>query len=189
MKDKYSKIWDLALPYLEQGTMKDFICHTKHVVKSMELLVANEGGDEDILIPAAILHDVGFSKIDKKLQSSKKLEEKREAQRQHLVLAKDIIQDILEKVGYAREDINKIIEIVEVHKFHDPKELEKQLLIDADNLSDVWKEQFYSDIKTYDHTPERVYIFRTKNKYYTKTARKIAEIEMAKRLKEVQELV
>lgn len=189
MNNNYQKIWDLAVPYLKKGTMKDFITHTKHVVKSMELLIKNEGGEERILIPSAILHDVGFSKIDKKLQSSKKLEEKREAQRQHLVLAKDIIQEILGKSGYNQNDIDRIVGIVEEHKFHDPEEKEKQLLIDADNLSDVWKEQFYSDIKAYGHTPERVYIFRTKNEYYTKTARNFAKKEMAKRLREVQELV
>ncbi len=189
MKKKYNKIWELAIPYLKKGIMKDFVVHTQGVVKSMELLVANEGGDEDILIPAAILHDVGFSKISKDLQTNADLSKKREAQRQHLVLAKDIIQEILEKVGYKQADIDKVVGIVEVHKFHDPKELEKQLLIDADNLSDVWSEQFYADIKAYNHTPERVYVFRTRNTYYTKTAKKIAEIEMAKRLKEVQELV
>ena len=92
------------MPYLKRGTMKDFIAHTKHVVKSMELLLANEGGEERILIPAAILHDVGFSKIDKKLQCSKELKEKREAQRQHLVLAGGIIQEILEKVQKSTEN-------------------------------------------------------------------------------------
>ena len=189
MNNNYQTIWELAIPYLKQGSMKDFIVHTKHVVKSMELLIEKEGGEERILIPAAILHDVGFSKIDKGLQCSKDLKEKREAQRQHLVLAKDIIQEILGESGYNQNDIDRIIGIVEVHKFHDPKEKEKQLLIDADNLSDVWKEQFYSDIKSYGHTPERVYIFRTKNTYYTKTARDFAEKEMAKRLREVQELV
>jgi uncharacterized protein len=133
MNNNYQTIWELAIPYLKQGSMKDFIVHTKHVVKSMELLIEKEGGEERILIPAAILHDVGFSKIDKGLQCSKDLKEKREAQRQHLVLAKDIIQEILGESGYNQNDIDRIIGIVEVHKFHDPEDKEKQLLIDADN--------------------------------------------------------
>jgi len=189
MEWKYKKIWDLALPYLKIGKMKDFILHTKNVVKSMELIIAGEGGDKDILIPSAILHDVGFSKIPNDLQTSKELSKKREAQHLHLELAGEIIQEVLEKVGYKQKDIDRIIGIVEVHKFHDPAEKEKRLLIDADNLSDVWKEQFYSDVKAYGTTPERTYIFRTMNTYYTKTAQKISGVEMAKRLKEVQKLV
>ena len=34
---KYNEIWKLAKPYLEKGKMKNFVLHTKGVVKAMEL--------------------------------------------------------------------------------------------------------------------------------------------------------
>lgn len=185
MSYKYQKIWELAVPYLKKGLMKDFVLHTEQVVKSMEILVSKEGGDPDILVPAAILHDVGFSKVSKELQTNAELPKKREAQRQHLLFAKDIIEEILIKVGYKKKDIATIVRIVEVHKFHNPRRLDKQLLIDADNLSDVWKESFDADVISYKCTPADLYEFRTRNKYYTKTANQIATTEMAKRLEEL----
>lgn len=186
MKEKFTTIWNLALPYLHQAIMKDFEVHTQGVVKAMELLIAKEGGDENILIPAAILHDVGFSKVSKELQTNGELEKKREAQRQHLIYCKDIIKEILTKVGYSSNDINKVIEVVKAHKFQDPDELAKRLLIDADNLSDTFHEQFYSDVKTYGFPAKQVYDFRTRNTYYTKTANQISALEMTARFKEIE---
>lgn len=178
MDKKYNQLFDLARPYLEKGSMKDFIHHTRSVVKAMELIINGEGGDRDVLMPAAILHDVGFSKVDNELQRHEVLKKKREAQRQHLEFAPAIIQDILGEVGYDRAKIDKIIDIVKAHKFQDPKELEKQMLIDADNLSDTFLDQFYSDVKAYGSSPERTYEYRTRNKYYTETARNIAAKNM-----------
>jgi len=188
MEQKFRKIWELAIPYLKLGLMKDFVVHTNGVVKAMELLIAKEGGDADILIPAAILHDVGFSKVDKALQTNADLEKKREAQRQHLTYSQEIIEEVLAKVGYDTEDIRAIKEIVMAHKFQDPTEMSKRMLIDADNLSDVFKEQFYSDVQAYNSTPRQVYEFRTRNQYYSSTANQIAETEMAARLKEINNL-
>ena len=159
--------------------MKDFILHTKYVVKSMEMIIAGEGGDASILIPAAILHDVGWSKVVPELQTNSDLEKKREAQRQHIVFAKEIIEEILRQLDYEKKDIERIVSIVQSHKFQDPNDKEKQMLIDADNLSDTFKEQFNTDVKAYHSTPEQVYEYRTRNKYYTKTAKKIAEKNMA----------
>ena len=171
------------MPYLKKGVMKDFVSHTKYVVKSMEMILDGEGGNENILIPSAILHDVGWSKVDLSLQSSDDLEKKREGQRQHITLAKEIVEEILSNAGYSEANIQKVVGIVMAHKFQDPEEKEKQMLIDADNLSDTFKEQFDSDVISYHSTPEQVYEFRTRNTYYTKTAQEIANREMANLLR------
>lgn len=70
MKEKFVKIWELAVPFLKKGKRKDFVLHSKGVVKAMELLLKQEKGDEDILIPAAILHDTGWSKVPLGLQKT-----------------------------------------------------------------------------------------------------------------------
>ena len=60
------------MPYLKSGVRKDFVLHTKGVIKAVEMIVKMGGkGDERLLVPAAILHDVGWSNISRKLQKSK----------------------------------------------------------------------------------------------------------------------
>ncbi|MFA6963505.1 MAG: HD domain-containing protein [Patescibacteria group bacterium] len=189
MENKFEKIWDLAMPYLKKGIMKDFVSHTKYVVKSMEMIIDGEGGDEDILIPSAILHDVGWSKVDPSLQLNDDMEKKREGQRQHITFAKEIVEEVLDQAGYSEEDIQKVVGIVMAHKFQDPEDKEKQMLIDADNLSDTFKEQFDSDVVAYHSTPEQVYEYRMNNKYYTQTAQQIADQQMAKLKAEIKDKI
>jgi len=50
---------------------------------------------------------------------------------------------------------------------------------------DVFKEQFYADVKAYKTTSKKNYDVRKKNKFYTKTAKKIFKQELAKRKKEI----
>lgn len=186
MKEVYEKIWDLAEPYLRKGTAKDFALHTQGVVKAMELILKEEKGNDDILIPAAILHDVGWSKVPSNLQRSREEADRKKALELHLEYAAPIIEEILGKVDYNYKQIQRVVDIVKSHKFKDPSELEKQLLIDADTAADAFKEQFYSDVESYETTPEKLYDFRKKNEFYTATARKIFERELEERRKEIK---
>ena len=186
MKEIYEQIWDLAMPYLREGVMKDFVLHTQGVVKAMELILQDEEGNEDILIPAAILHDIGWSKVPADLQKSKDDTDRKKALELHLEYASPIIEEVLTKVNYDQDQIQRVIEIVKAHKFQDPSEFEKQLLIDADAVADVFKEQFDSDVKSYETTPAKLYEFRKQNKFYTATARKIFNRELEERRREFQ---
>ncbi len=186
MKEIFERMRQLALPYLRQEIKKDAVLHTKGVINAMELLLEKEKGDEDILIPTAILHDVGWAKVPVELQKSNNEADKLEASRLHLKHAPSIINKILTEVGYNRSQIEKVIDIVVAHKFQNPKELEKQLLIDADAMSDAFKEQFYSDIESYNTTPQEHYEFRKRNEFYTKTARELFDREMETRRREIQ---
>jgi len=184
MKGRFEKIWKLTVPYLRRGRRKDFVLHTKGVIKAMELLLKQEKGDKNILIPAAILHDVGWSKVPLNLQMSNIETEKMKALKLHLKYAPPIIEEILIKCGYNKNQIKKIIGIVLAHKFKNPRRLDKRLLIDVDTLSDAFKEQFSSDVKAYKTTAEELYNFRKNNKFYTKTARIIFNKELNERRKE-----
>lgn len=66
LKDIYERIRDLARPYL--NTRKNDI-HTEISTDLAQLLLAEEGGDEDIVIPAIILHDVGWKEVPEDIQS------------------------------------------------------------------------------------------------------------------------
>lgn len=183
MNKKYKKIWRLALPYLKSGVRKDFVLHTRGVVKAVEMIMKLGGkGDESLLMPAAILHDTGWSMVPKFLQLSQDKKDKITALRLHIDLAPKIISKILGQAGYEKEKIKKIIEIVEAHKFQNPQEINKRILIDADAVSDCFKEQFESDMKFYRASRKSLYDFRKKNnKFYTKVAKEIFNREIRSR--------
>jgi hypothetical protein len=185
MKKEFKLIWKLASPYLKKGIRKDFVLHTKGVIRAMDLLLKKEGGNRDILIPASIVHDVGWSRIPAKLQRSRKNVERLRAMKLHIKYAPAIIQKILKKTGYPQKDIKLISDIVVAHKFCKPRNFKKRLLIDADTLAESLKDQFYNDIKSYGVSPEEGYKFRMNNQFYTKTATEIFEKEMKKRAKEI----
>lgn len=184
----YLKIWQLAKPYLKKGKMKNFVIHTEGVIIAMKILLKKEFDDEEILMPAAILHDVGWSKVFIKLKKSEwdvmPKKKRIRALKLHIKYAPLIIRKILRKVGYPKNKIKKIIDVVLAHKYKNPGELNKRLLIDADILSDAFRKQFYSDVKEYATTPSKLYGFRKHNQFYTMTARIIFKKELAKRRKE-----
>ena len=187
MKEKYQNIWELAVKYLKKGLNKNFIIHTEGVVMAMELILKKEKGDPDILIPAAMLHDVGWANVPKKYQRATNKEDKLRGMKLHIESAPEIIKKILQSVNYKAFQINEIIDIVQAHKFKKPRRLSKKMLIDADQLSDAFKEQFYSDVKVYKSTPEKLYNFRIKdNNFYTKVAKDIFLEQMRQRRKEFE---
>ncbi|MFA6249967.1 MAG: HD domain-containing protein [Candidatus Shapirobacteria bacterium] len=182
---KYKNIWNLAVKYLEKGINKDFVIHTEGVVKAMKLILKKEKGNPDILIPAAMLHDVGWAKVPKKYQCTTNKTDKLQGMKLHIKFAPEIIREILKSLNYNVFQINEIIDIVKAHKFKNPKKLSKQILIDADQLSDAFKKQFYSDAKAYKMTPENNYYIRIKdNNFYTKVAKDIFLEQMGQRRKE-----
>lgn len=186
--NNFEDIYKLALPYLRKGRMKDIV-HTRTVIKAMELLLEKEKGDREILIPAAILHDIGWSKVPKELKRSKRGmtdEDKTKALKLHLKYAPEIIEEILTKAGCKKKNIERIIGVVVAHKFQEPKELDKKLLIDADTMSDAFSEQFYVDCKEFGKAPKETYDYRKGNKFYTKTASEIFKREIGKRRKEIE---
>ena len=185
MNKKYQKIWKLALPYLKSGVDKDFVKHTRGVIKAMEMIIKLGGrGDESLLLPAAILHDTGWSKVPKNLQVGASKKDRIRALKLHIKYAPEIISKVLGLAGYEKSKIKKIIEIVKAHKFKNPKDLNKRILIDADAVSDAFAKQFKSDMKSYKVTGKSLYDFRKKNnKFYYKVSGEIFNKEIEKRLK------
>lgn len=183
--DKFARILGAAVFYLKKGKKKDFVLHTKCVIKAMRILLEKENGDAGILIPAAILHDTGWSKVPVSLQKSLDNAEAKKAMQLHLEYGAAIAKDVLGKLGYSKEQIKRISDIVFAHKFQNPKEPEKRLFIDADTLTDVFREQFYADCRDYKLSPEALFNIRKNNRFYTETARKIFKEELEERKKEI----
>ena len=169
--------------------MKNFIIHTQGVIKAMEMILKKEKADKDILIPSAILHDVGWAKVPSDFQKQflwRNKSKLKKAMELHLEYSQPIIREILEYLNYKQQDISRIADIVKDHKYKNPRNKDKRLLIDADNLSDVFKEQFWSDVREYGVEPKEQYEFRKLNNFYTKTAQNIFEKELKKRKRELK---
>jgi hypothetical protein len=185
MNHIHKKIWQLSLPYLKMGIRKDLVLHTKMVVKAMRILLKNEKGDSSILITAAIVHDTGWSKVPYSLQRAVDKNTAKQAMLLHLKYCTPIIKRILTTVNFDRHIIKDVISIVLSHKFKNPRTLEKRLLIDADTLSDVFKKPFYADARMFNLLPQELYGIRSKNKFYTETAKIVFEKELKKRAQEI----
>lgn len=182
MSKELNKIWKLATPYLKAGVRKDFFLHTQVVVKAMKLILKKEKGDVGLLFPAAILHDTGWSRVPEYLQKNNNKRDQIKALKLHIKYAAPIIKEILTKLEYNKNNIREIVEIVKSHKFKNPKDINKKILIDADNLSDAFRKQFENDLISYNQTRDKLYNYRKNNKFYTKTAEKIFRKELSKRL-------
>jgi hypothetical protein len=185
MEKEFQTIWNAAVVYLRQAPKKDFVLHTKWVVKSMEMLLEKEEGERRVLIPAAILHDTGWAEVPLELQMAMEGDAAKKALVLHLKNAVPIARRILKYQGYAQEEIEKITGIILSHKFANPRNSEKRLLIDADALADIFKEPFYADAKYYKKTLKELLEFRKQNRFYTKTARAIFDRESEKREREI----
>ncbi len=187
--EKFKKIWNLATPYLKKGLKKDFLLHTQGVVRAVELIAPKEGGDLDLLIPAAILHDVGWAGVPKEYQITKSKQKQTEGLKMHIELAPKIIKKILEQLNYRESKISQIIDIVQSHKFCVPTKINQKILIDADHTSDSFKEQFESDVVSYKTAAPELHQFRmTESDFYTKTARELFLSQMKVRREEFIEI-
>lgn len=111
MKDVYNKIWQLAKPYYEKGRPMD-IAHIEWFMAEAERISRKEGLDDTILLPLAILHDVGYSEISDVKTANYYGTDIRKA---HMAAGKVIAQKILQEVGYSKDKIDKIVEYVGIH--------------------------------------------------------------------------
>ncbi|MCL4418147.1 MAG: HD domain-containing protein [Actinobacteria bacterium] len=110
------------------------INHTYRVLDYAEEISDNEKGDPDIVIPSAILHDIGIPDCKKKYKSTGgQLQE---------IEGPMVAREILESLSINEEIIKEVCEIVGCH--HSPGEIETmnfKIIWDADclvNLPDFY---------------------------------------------------
>ncbi|PIV20670.1 MAG: phosphohydrolase, partial [Deltaproteobacteria bacterium CG03_land_8_20_14_0_80_45_14] len=114
MEPIYQKIFEKAKPFLH--TRKNLI-HTRIALRYALKLLKFEKGDEEVAIPAIILHDVGWNVIPEHLHltafgpnpSNPKLA------RVHELEGAKIAKGILEKLHYPPEKTDEISRIVQGH--------------------------------------------------------------------------
>lgn len=187
MRETFTQIRRLAEPYLD--TRKNDI-HTDISTGFVFKLLRREGGGEDTVIPAIILHDVGWKRVPEELQlkifGPKAVSP--ELNRMHEVEGVKIAREILEKVNYDKDKTEEILKIIDGHDSRkEAISWNDRVVKDADKLWRYTKEGFYVDISRFGETIEEGIERLTSNLdkwFFTDSAREIAREEIKKRLAE-----
>ena len=117
MKKIFQRIWEIALPYQDQ---RDDPGHAEVTLGYARSLLESDHGDEDIVIPAIILHDVGYSQLPKErrlkvFDRSLKDEERTVVQMEHEKAGVELARELLKEADYPPEFVEEILEIISQH--------------------------------------------------------------------------
>ena len=117
MKDIFIKIWELALPYQDK---REDAGHAETSLNYAQKLVVLENGTEDVVIPAIILHDVGWSRLPTERRMTifdrdASAEDRRAVQYEHQIEGVKLALKILRQVDYPPDLIDEILEIISGH--------------------------------------------------------------------------
>ena len=187
MRPIFDEIWRRAKPYLNTR-MNDI--HTEISIGFAEVLLKKEGGDEEIVMPAIILHDVGWIRVPEDEQHKgfgPEIQSLRVVKK-HELEGVEIARGILEAVDYDKDKIAEILEIIAGHDSRkEADSVNESIVKDADKLWRFSREGFTIDCDRFDLKPME----RVKKKdldidriLFTASAKQIARKEIKKRLKE-----
>ena len=187
MKPVFKKIRQLAKPFLD--TRHNDV-HTAISTQLAFELLKKEGGDEDIVIPAVILHDTGWKRVPAELhlEAFGPNATRPELNRLHETEGVKIAEEILQKLEYDPHKIKIILAIIDGHDSR-PKSisLNDMIVKDADKLWRYSKAGFYIDIVRFAEShAEGLDRLRSNMSgwFFTAAARKMAGDKLSKREKE-----
>jgi HD superfamily phosphodiesterase len=179
----------MAEPYLD--TRKNDV-HTEISIRFAYQLMEVEGGDENIVVPAVILHDVGWKKVPPELhlKAFGPKATSPEINRTHEIEGIKIARDILANLKYGTENIALIAEIIGGHDSRKESiSLDDSIVKDADKLWRYSKEGFEIDNERFEESYVegldrlRKYLPRW---FFTDMANKLAKEELQKREEEAR---
>ncbi|MBW2479808.1 MAG: HD domain-containing protein [Deltaproteobacteria bacterium] len=187
MKPVFEKIRQLAKPFL--NTRHNDV-HTAISTRLAFELLKCEGGDEDIVIPAILLHDTGWKRVPAELhlKAFGPNTTEPELNRRHEIESVKIAKEILQAIKHDPEKSKKILEIIDGHDSR-PKalSLDDMIVKDADKLWRYSKAGFNIDVERFGESPEqglerlRTHIFA---QLFTLTAKEIASAKLVRRANE-----
>jgi len=135
MKTIYDTIHEMAKPYLD--TRYNDIHISLSYDFAQRLLKSYLQADEGIVLPAILLHDVGWKMVPEEEQSGAFGPEVKnhDAQRLHEIEGVRIAGDILNKLNYPKDEIHEILDIINGHDTRlEALSFNDKLVKDADKL-------------------------------------------------------
>lgn len=117
LNERDGAIWSLAKEYL---TTRDNDAHSLYAYGIAQALLSQiPEADENIVLPAILLHDTGWSTVDER-ENLEAIAPDKDGSRDYLVIKHEkegsrIAREILEKVALPETDILQIIDIIDGH--------------------------------------------------------------------------
>ncbi len=185
----YGEIFAAALPYLQTRHNE---VHTLVSYGFGLRLLAGEGGDPDVVIPAILLHDVGWSQVpeERQLAAFGPNVSAPELTRLHEEEGARIAGEILERLGCPDGRRKALLEIV---RGHDTRltalDLNDMLVKDADKLFRISHEGFPIDCARFGLDPARHLRWleaRVESWFFTETGKRLAREEAQARWGELE---
>ncbi len=176
-----------AEPYLSvRGDMP----HAKVSHGYAIVLMKEEGGDQRIIEPAIILHDVGWSRLERQAISAAygvraKGSEWRNLNRVHEEAGEAIAREILEGYSYDPSLIETIASIIRAHDSgEEARSIEEAVVKDADKLWRFSEIGFSVETRRQGISPMELYQHLENNReswFFTRTGLRLAEKELQRR--------
>lgn len=157
IKPTYKKIYELAKPFLR--TRKNLI-HTQIALRYALTLLKSEKGDEAVVIPATILHDVGWNVIPEHLHLTAFGPNPSNPQlaKVHELEGAKIARAILGKMHYPPKKVNEIFRIIQGHDSRKrPISTSDRIVKDADKLTRYSRKGMTIDLNRF-HIPRREHL-------------------------------
>lgn len=180
-KDLENKIKVKAIYYMSKSRPGWNIPHLHTAVYYIKKLIAKEGGNKKILLPAIYLHDIGyFGELTRKYS----YEDNEKVKKSHMITGAIMSRKILKELNaFSDFEIKEISRLVSIHdNMNKIKDKNSQLIFEADSLAQIDikrvkpnfnKENYLKFIKKFKE--KRVPKFKTKTgkKYLKKFLPKI----------------
>jgi HD superfamily phosphodiesterase len=177
------QLWSRALPLIKKGRPGD-VEHTRSALALGKKLLAKEGGNPRIVIPALILHDVGWSRVNYAdfITAEPDVKKDTESIKRHMRYGAQIATDILNDLGWEPDLVPSISGIIAVHDAPDViqsmNDLNATLVFEADWLdkySPDRQEVFLNVVKDHEALEElKQFLDANKSQWFrTKAAREL----------------
>lgn len=178
--EKYQKIWGKAVPYLKD-CRKGELEHCQNIAEEVYKNATGKKWDLDVLIPLAILHDVGHAAVLPQhfyLISGPKKEEN--SKLVHMLTGAKIAHDILTEIDWPEAKVKEIVDIISIHDNKDKTLLdteEKKVFNDIDKLDRYRIDGYELTKKEFGVDDKQAYVMLTKflDQIVLPENRKIAE--------------
>ena len=189
MKEIFHNIWELALPYQDK---RDDNGHAQTTLDYAIKLTDLEKGDEDIIIPAIILHDIGWSQLSGQsiailFDPGSTPEQLYELRIQHQNESVRLATGILNDIDYPPSRNSEILTIISEHDTRRGFISKNEGLVrDADKLWRYSQAGFEADVRRFgrsfqDHYERMDEELHSPEYLYSKSAMQMALAELEQR--------
>lgn len=192
MKTIHTEIWNMALPFQDK---RDDAGHAFITLEYAKQLVDLDNGNPDVIIPAIILHDTGWSRLTREdwqvvFSPSATADDEMVVRLRHQEEGVNIAREILTEIEYPKMWTEEILEIIAEHDTRQGFISRNEGLVrDADKLWRVSKTGFDADIDRFEIHPEILHdrLLRqipSDGFFYSNTSIELANQELARRRRE-----